>query len=129
MYHWPVKISTSLKKIYKALTDTMGRHFSQVEHHGISDMVIYIMQFIKLPPQSQRALHLHGKVEIHWIHKFKCPAPLGLNILHLVNITCTVMCSTLFHHIHPNTPPGRAFCINYLLMSVWSKRIVFSSTP
>jgi hypothetical protein len=65
---------------YKAKQDAVGGHFSQDDHHGISDMTLHVLEFVKLPPDSMRANDLRLLVEKHWIHKLRCPAPLGLNI-------------------------------------------------
>ena len=61
-------------------TDAVGLHFSQPDHHGLKDLSIQILEFIKLPPQSEKALYLRLTIEKSWIHKLRCPAPRGLNI-------------------------------------------------
>ena len=70
----------SSQKHVRASQDTIGSHFACPKHNGISDLSIHIVDFISLPPNSERALQLRLKVEKLWIHRFRCPAPLGLNI-------------------------------------------------
>ena len=61
-------------------TDGVGMHFSRSDHHGTRDFKISVLEFIKLPPQSEAAKNLRLKIEKNWIHKLRTPAPLGLNI-------------------------------------------------
>jgi hypothetical protein len=73
--------STLTEKHVKANKDAVGMHFNMHTHNGNQDMSISILEFISLPPDSQRANDLRLKVEKHWIHKLRCPQPLGLNIM------------------------------------------------
>ena len=61
-------------------TDAVGLHFSRADHHGTSDFSINILEFIPLPPSTERSLTLRLKLEKNWIHKLRCPAPRGINI-------------------------------------------------
>ena len=65
---------------HKKQTDAVGMHFSQPDHRGLKDLSIQILEFIRLPPQSEKALYLRLTIEKSWIHKLRCPAPRGLNI-------------------------------------------------
>jgi hypothetical protein len=68
--------------IKKGLTkDGVGSHFSRTDHHGTDDLQIRVLEFIRLPPNSTRALSLRLRLEKKWIHKLRCPAPSGLNIM------------------------------------------------
>ena len=58
----------------------VGKHFSQISHEGLDDVEIHILEFIKKPPTSEVAKSIRNKVEKRWIHLFKTPAPLGLNL-------------------------------------------------
>ena len=60
----------------------MGLHFSSDDHSGTVDISINILEFIRLPPSTLRALSLRLKLEKHWIHQLYCPAPRGLNIFY-----------------------------------------------
>ena len=62
-------------------TDAVGTHFSADTHHGIEDLIISVLAFITITPQSEAALRYRLKVEKDWIHGLRCPAPEGLNIL------------------------------------------------
>lgn len=61
--------------------DAVGTHFSAPDHNGTKDLIISVLAFITSPPQSLRALDHRLKVEKEWIHRMRCPAPKGLNIL------------------------------------------------
>ena len=61
--------------------DAVGTHFSAEDHSGIKDLIISVLAFITIPPQSEAALRYRLKVEKDWIHRMRCPAPQGLNIL------------------------------------------------
>jgi hypothetical protein len=58
----------------------VSKHFSQAPHTGLDDVEIHILEFIKKPPASEVAGLIRNKVEKRWIHLFKTPAPLGLNL-------------------------------------------------
>ena len=65
---------------HKKQTDGVGLHFSRDGHSGMVDVSINILQFIRLPPSTLRALKLRLRLEKHWINQLHCPAPRGLNI-------------------------------------------------
>ena len=58
----------------------VGKHFSQLDHDGIADMDIHVLEFISKPPRSVAAAQIRDKVERRWIHLLRTPAPKGLNI-------------------------------------------------
>ena len=60
--------------------DGVSSHFSRPDHNGTQDMSIRVLDFIRLPPNSEKALSLRLKIEKTWIHKLRCIAPTGLNI-------------------------------------------------
>ena len=61
-------------------SDGVGLHFSSSDHNGVKDITIRVLDFIKVPPGSEKALTLRLKFEKYWIHKLRCPAPRGLNL-------------------------------------------------
>ena len=61
--------------------DATGTHFSAPDHNGTKDLSISVLAFITSTPQSLHALDHRLKVEKEWIHRLRCPAPTGLNIL------------------------------------------------
>ena len=61
-------------------TKPVGKHFSQMNHKGINDMEIHVLEFIKKPPSSEVGAQIRNRVEKRWIHLLRSPAPLGLNI-------------------------------------------------
>ena len=62
-------------------SDTLGKHFTSGNHRGTQDLDIQVLDFIPLPKNSERAMQLRLKLEKHWIHKLRCSAPQGLNIM------------------------------------------------
>ena len=62
-------------------TDGVGSHFALPNHNGTKDLKIQVLEFIRLPPDSARARILRLQLEKNWIHKLRCPAPYGLNIM------------------------------------------------
>jgi hypothetical protein len=60
--------------------DAVGLHFSRPDHKGIKDIKIKVLEFMHLPPQSERGKILRLKIEKAWIHRLRCTAPHGLNI-------------------------------------------------
>ena len=60
--------------------DAVSMHFSLAKHRGTKDLKIQVLDFIRLPPQSSKALTLRLKIEKPWIHRLRCPAQTGLNI-------------------------------------------------
>ena len=65
---------------HKKQTDAVGLHFSQTDHNGTVDVMINVLDFIHLPPFTERALALRLKIEKHRIHQLHCAAPRGFNI-------------------------------------------------
>jgi len=61
--------------------DGVGTHFSADDHRGTQDLIISVLAFITLHPEGEASLKYRLKVEKDWIHKMRCPAPRGLNIL------------------------------------------------
>ena len=53
----------------------VGSHFSEPDHNGIEDLIISVLAFITIPPQSDASLKYRLKVEKDWIHRMRCPAP------------------------------------------------------
>ena len=65
----------------KSLDHSVGRHFNLPGHDGIHDMEIHVLDFIHKHPESSGAAYLRDKIEMNWIHRLKCQAPHGLNML------------------------------------------------
>jgi hypothetical protein len=61
-------------------TKPVGKHFSQLDHQGIDDMDIYVLEFISKPPKSLAAAAIRDRVEKRWIHLLRSTAPGGLNL-------------------------------------------------
>ena len=59
---------------------TVGRHFSQRNHRGSKDMTISVLEFIKAPPKSPKAVIIRNRIERFWTHRLRTLAPQGLNM-------------------------------------------------
>ena len=58
----------------------LGRHFSRRDHNGAKYMEIPVVELIKKPPRSAEEILIRDWVEKTWRHRFRCPAPMALNI-------------------------------------------------
>ena len=52
----------------------VGNHFSKLDHKGIDDMDIHVLEFISKPPKSDGASKIRD-MEKCWIHLLRTPAP------------------------------------------------------
>ena len=78
IFHFANTIIINIR--HKKQTGAVGLHSSLTDHHGLSDLSINILEFIRLPPQTTRTFELTLTFEKHWIHQLICPAPRGVNI-------------------------------------------------
>ena len=60
--------------------DIIGLHFATT-HNSTKDVQIQVLEFIRLPANSERGLKLRLVKETFWIHRLRCSAPQGLNIM------------------------------------------------
>ena len=65
----------------KNTNDTVGRHFTAPDHHGLDDFSISIVDFIFANPKSAQSQELRNLIELKWIHRLRTTAPLGLNVM------------------------------------------------
>ena len=49
-------------------------------HNSVSDLSIFILDFIHMAPKTPRAKQLRLTIEQNWIHRLKTPYPNGLNM-------------------------------------------------
>ncbi len=54
-------------------------HFNSTGHKGISDMSIYVLEYIKKPALSKQAQNIRLKRETNWVHVLRTMSPHGLN--------------------------------------------------
>jgi hypothetical protein len=66
----------------KNTIDGVGAHFSSSDHNGPKDLKIQVLEYIRLPPDSSKAHTLRLQVEKKWIHRLRCPAPYGINLMN-----------------------------------------------
>ena len=57
----------------------LGTHFGKPGHPDIDVLEIFILKFIKSPPDSSHAKSLRDFHELQWIHRLKSSLPFGLN--------------------------------------------------
>ena len=63
----------------KSSDTTVGRHFSKVDHAGINDVTITVLDFITAPQNTPSGQRIRDEKEKLWIHRLSTIAPLGLN--------------------------------------------------
>ena len=64
----------------KNTKDTIGHHFNQYDHQGISNLEIHIVDFIHAHPESPQAFNSRRMIERNWQHRLRTVAAQGLNI-------------------------------------------------
>ena len=61
-------------------THSVGRHFNSVDHKGLDDVELYILQFGRKDPDSEESLAIRLILELMWIHRLRSTTPMGLNV-------------------------------------------------
>jgi hypothetical protein len=74
-------ISNCSKNKFSEKPQPVALHFSAPDHQGQKDLKIQILDFVHFHPDSDKAKQVRLRVEKRWIHKLRCPAPLGMNIM------------------------------------------------
>ena len=69
---------TSIRKQKKHLV--VGRHFNSAGHKGTHDVVIYVLEFVKTPPNAALSKLCRENLEAKWIYRLRSSVPLGLNL-------------------------------------------------
>ena len=59
----------------------IAKHYNTNQHDGTADMMIHIVDFIFLHPESQSGSTLRDNIEMNWIHRLHTQTPMGLNTL------------------------------------------------
>lgn len=70
---------TSVKR--RHLKTDVSRHFCGDNHEGVSDMEVYVLDFIYKDANSQRTEVLRKTIEFNWIQRLQTQTPTGMNIL------------------------------------------------
>ena len=60
--------------------EPIGRHFSSHNHHGTSDIIIHVLDFISAPSKSPPGQLQRDDLERKWIHRLQTISPRGLNL-------------------------------------------------
>ena len=58
----------------------VGRHYNDHERHGLTDVTIYVLEFIHAQLESRVASDLRDSVERKWICILRFQTPMGLNL-------------------------------------------------
>jgi hypothetical protein len=58
----------------------IAKHYNSSGHTGTDDMIIHILDFINLHPESKSGANIRDQIEFNWIHRLHTPQPMGLNI-------------------------------------------------
>lgn len=58
----------------------IAKHYNSEGHEGTKDMILHIVDFIYLHPESKEGGQLRDHIESNWIHRLRTPQPIGLNI-------------------------------------------------
>ena len=69
---------TSIRKCKKHLV--VGRHYNSACHDGVSNVKIYVLDFISTPPATDKSKKLRELIELKWIFGLRSLVPLGLNL-------------------------------------------------
>ena len=59
---------------------SVGRHFNDPDHQGLTDVDIFVLQFGRKNPDSDESLAIRLILELMWIHRLRSTTPLGLNV-------------------------------------------------
>ena len=69
---------TSIRKNKKHLV--VGRHYNSMGHKGTHDVTIYILEFVRTPPNATLSKINRETQEAKWIFRLRSSVPLGLNL-------------------------------------------------
>ena len=62
-------------------TTLINDHFNRIDHNGVQDFEIHVMDFINLEAKSETGKALRLKLESRWINRLRSAFPDGLNYL------------------------------------------------
>ena len=62
------------------LIHSVGRHFNEPGHNGITDMTTYVLQFARGHPHNESSLLHRLDLEQNWISTLRTKIPDGLNV-------------------------------------------------
>ena len=68
------------------LIHSVGRHFNEPGHSGITDMTTYVLQFARGHPDSDSSLLHRLDLEQNWMCTLRTKVPEGLNVLIIKNL-------------------------------------------
>ena len=70
---------TSIRKKKRHLV--VGRHYNTPGHKGVSDIKIYVLEFVRAAPNATFSKTQREMVEAKWIFRLRSTVPIGLNLL------------------------------------------------
>ena len=59
---------------------SVGRHFNMVQHDGLGNVKLHVLQFGRKDPDSKESLEIRLSLERLWIHRLRSTTPMGLNV-------------------------------------------------
>ncbi len=57
------------------------KHFNGINHHGVEDLELHILDFIHVAPNSEFGKILRDEIEFHWIQRLHSQLPHGINTM------------------------------------------------
>ena len=58
----------------------IAKHYNSNGHTGTDDMILHILDFISLSPDSKAGANIRDQIEFNWIHRLHTQQLMGLNI-------------------------------------------------
>ena len=65
----------------KKTNTEIGKHFNSVNHQGLQNVEIHIVDFIHAHPAGEKSRFLRNLIEFNWIQRMHSNAPTGLNVM------------------------------------------------
>ena len=69
----------------KKTNTEIGKHFNSVNHQGLQNVEIHIVDFIHAHPAGEKSRYLRNLIEFNWIQRMHSNAPTGLNVMDPFN--------------------------------------------
>ena len=58
----------------------VGSQFNSPAHNGLNDLKIYVLESMRVQPESTQAVKLRYEIEKNWIYRLRSQVLLGLNL-------------------------------------------------
>ena len=78
----------------KKTNTEISKHFNSVNHQGLQNVEIHIVDFIHAHPAGEKSRFLRNLIEFNWIQRMHSNAPTGIvHILFSLNPFLKIQCS------------------------------------